>query len=335
MLKNILPLFLIVLMIFNPGDAHSQNKLAQTGFQFLSVGTDARATAMGESFTTMEGNSSSLFYNPAGLARVKSFLDISLNQTNWIADIDYVSGSLAINLADRKYGVFGVSFLSVNYGEFLWTQVANNDRGFNDIKNWPEPYSLMFGVGYGKDLSDKFAVGGQIKYVNQNLGRSYVPIFTENDTLSEEVKYSLDVFAFDFGTIYKTGFKSLTFGMTVRNFAKEIKFEKESFQLPLTFKIGVSINAFDFLPSLSEAHSLIISLDAVHPRSYPEFLNIGGEYTLMNMLALRLGYITNNDDYGLTTGFGINKYGFAIDYSYTPFDVFENINRVSIRFSIL
>ena len=57
-------------------------------------------------------------------------------------------------------------------------------------------------------------------------------------------------------------------------------------------------------------------------------------FGFMKMLSLRLGYITNNDDYGLTTGFGINKYGFALDYSYTPFDVFDNVNRVSIRFKI-
>ena len=80
----------IILMIiaFNPA-AYSQKKLAQTGFQFLSVGTDARATAMGEAFTTVEGSSASLFYNPAGLAKVPSFLAFSLNQMEWIADIQY------------------------------------------------------------------------------------------------------------------------------------------------------------------------------------------------------------------------------------------------------
>ena len=333
-LSNFSTLFVMFSVILFNSDVYSQQKLAQTGFHFLSVGTDARATAMGESFSTVEGSSSSLFYNPAGIARVEPFIDISLNQMNWIADIDYISGSFAINIAERKYGIFGISFLSVNYGEFLWTQVADNEKGYEDISGWGEPHSLMFGFGYGKELSDKFAVGGQVKYVNQDLGRSYVPIITENDTASVTKKYSLDVFAFDFGTIYRTGFKSLAFGMAVRNFAREIKFEKESFQLPLTFKIGASINALDFFPYLSDQHSFFVSVDAVHPRSYPEFLNIGGEYIFMKMLALRLGYITNNDDFGFTSGFGINKFGFSIDYSYTPFNVFDNVNRVSIKFTL-
>src|SRR5512142_1960244 len=77
--------------------AHGQAKLAQTGFNFLSVGTDARATAMGEAFTTIDGSSTSLFYNPAGLAGISTFVDISLSQMKWIADIKYISGAAAFS----------------------------------------------------------------------------------------------------------------------------------------------------------------------------------------------------------------------------------------------
>lgn len=58
--------------LFSFSSALSQDKLAQTGMQFLSVGTDARAVAMGEAFTTIEGRSSSLFYNPACMARTSN-----------------------------------------------------------------------------------------------------------------------------------------------------------------------------------------------------------------------------------------------------------------------
>lgn len=316
-------------------DAFSQRKLAQTGFQFLSVGTDARATAMGEAFNTVEGSSDALFYNPAGLARMGSFLALSLNQMKWIADIQYYSGTMAVNVNEGRYGVLGLSFMTIDYGEFLWTRVANNEQGFVDYPEWADnPTALMAGIGYAKELSDKFSVGGQIKYAYQYLGKSLVPLYTEKDTITEEREYSLGVFAFDFGTLYKTGFKSLVFGMSVRNFSREVKYEKEGFQLPLTFKIGISFNAFDFLPGFSENHSLFISIDAVHPRSYPEYLNIGGEYVFMDMLALRAGYITNNDEYGLTTGFGVKKYGFEIDYSHTPFKIFDNVKRLSVKFSL-
>jgi hypothetical protein len=70
---------ILTLSLFLPV-SFSQDKLAQTGFEFLSVGTDARATGMGEAFTTMEGSSSALLYNPAGLAGITTFMDLSLNR---------------------------------------------------------------------------------------------------------------------------------------------------------------------------------------------------------------------------------------------------------------
>ncbi|GBD94016.1 hypothetical protein BMS3Abin05_01612 [bacterium BMS3Abin05] len=326
--------FFLALSLILP-EAYAQKKLGQTGFQFLSVQTDARASAMGGAFTTVEGTSSSLFYNPAGLSRLDHFLDISLNQVNWIADIKYISGSMAINFANRKYGVFGLSFLTVDYGKFLWTKVANNSQGFEDIEGWPQPSAYMVGLGYGKELTDRFAVGGQIKYAYQNLGHSYVPVYSKGDTLLNEKKYPLGTLAFDFGTQYKTGFKSLVFGMSVRNFSKEIKYEKEGFQLPMTFKMGISVNLFEFVPNvIPGSNSLLITVDAAHPRSFPEYIEIGGEYTFMNMLILRAGYATSQDLYGFSAGFGIHKFGVTIDYSYTPFNVFKNINRFSVRFSL-
>ena len=314
--------------------AYSQAKLAQTGFQFLSVGTDARATAMGEAFTTIEGSSVSLFYNPAGMARIPSFLDLTISQHKWIVDITYLSGSIALNYANGRYGVFGLSFLSVDYGEFLGTVVDQfSEQGFKDTGTF-SPSAYMVGLGYAKELTDRFSVGGQVKYVVQSTGSFGMSVeWTDTDVITQKQEYSLDVSAFDFGTLYKTGFKSLLFGMSVRNFSEEVKFEKESFQLPLTFKIGVSMDVFDFFTNIPEGHSLLIVMDAAHPRSYPEYINWGGEYLFMDMFALRAGYVSNQDEYGLTYGFGMQKFGLAFDYAYTPFGVFHGVHRFTIRFS--
>jgi len=317
-------------------DGGENKKLAQTGFQFLSVGTNARSAALAEAFTTYEGSSLSLFYNPAGMARMKTTFDLIANQMNWIADIKYYSGSMAFNWEEGKYGVFGVSFLFIDYGEFEWTRVAPElPQGYEDINaGWAMPTAYSFGIGYAKELSDKFSVGGQIKYVKQNLGSSYVPVYSGNTLTGKSVKdYSLGVISFDFGTLYKTGFKSLVFGMSIRNFAQEVKYEKESFQLPLTFKIGVGFNAFDLLPSLGADNKLNITIDAIHPRSFPEYISFGGEYFFKDMLAVRFGYVTNHDDYSYSFGAGIQKFGFAFNYSYTPFSTFTDVNRFSIEFA--
>ncbi len=335
MTRYILLIFLIC-VIAVPG-LHSQEKLAQTGFQFLSVGVDARATAMGEAFTTLERTSAALFYNPAGIARLNSTVDIRVNQHKWIADIQYISGTAAMKFFDGRYGVIGLSYLVLDYGEFLGTRVADNEQGFIDTGTF-KPTATAIGLGYGVELSESFSIGGQVKYVHQSLGSSVVPIefipgVDPDDLETADQDYSMGVVAFDFGTRYVTGFRSLVFGMSIRNFSQEIKYEREGFQLPLTFKFGVSMDVLDFFPEMSDAHQFIVSIDASHPRAGPEYVSFGGEYVFMDMLALRGGYITNhiNDAAGLAFGFGVSQFGVGLDYSYNPFSVFNDIHRLSLH----
>lgn len=342
--KRFLPaiLLFILLQIFFIPSANAQVKLAQTGFGFLDVSTNARATGMGDAVTTLDGAANAMFYNPAGIAGLGSMVEAGVNQMKWIADIKYFSGSIACAPWDGQYGVIGLDFVRVNYGDFKFTSVAGNEQGYIDNADYPEPYAYALQLVYGKKLSEEFSVGGRIKYANQNLGNSQVPVYNQvivdsvltTDTSYAIKEYSLDVLAFDFGTIYKTGFKSLAFGMSISNFSREIAYERESFQLPLTFKFGLSMDVMDFIPELAPTNSLIISIDAVHPRSYTEFLNIGGEYTFLNTFAVRAGYVTKQDDYGLTLGLGIHRFGFAFDYSYTAHDVFDSIQRFSFSFSL-
>ena len=75
-LSSILLIATLAIVLIAP-QSYAQRKLAQTGFQFLSVGIDARATALGEAFTTVGGTSVAMFYNPAGIASLSSFIDLS------------------------------------------------------------------------------------------------------------------------------------------------------------------------------------------------------------------------------------------------------------------
>jgi hypothetical protein len=244
----------------------------------------------------------------------------------FIADIKHISFSAAVSPFDGQYGVIGLSVQAVDYGTLEPTMVWANPQGYVDLENPLEPRAIAIGLGYGRALSDKFVVGGQIKFVTQHLGESMIP--------GEGMKKNLaDALAFDFGTIYRTGLESLTFGMSVRNFSEEIKFEEEGFQLPLTFKIGISINAFDFAMPDVEDQQLLVLIDAVHPRSHSEYLNLGMEYMYLNSFAVRFGYISDQDETSATYGLGINQFGLGVDYAYTPFGVFGNLHRFSVRLS--
>lgn len=323
------PLLLLTSIVFG------QQKLAQTGMKFISVATDPRAEGMAEAVTSLDGNSQSMFFNPASMARLNTTTNISVGQVDWIADIKHVYASAAFSPAGGEYGVFGLNFRSVNYGDLDETIIDPNANGFLDLGTF-SPTAYAAGIGYANALSDRFAVGGNINFVHQNLAdQSIVARDSLGNTTTKAEKKG--VYSFDFGMIYKTGFKSLAFGMSIRNFAKEITYEQESFQLPLIFRFGISMNILDLWDINSQQQALVVAADATHPRDYREQLNIGAEYTFMQLLSLRGGYMFYNDEYGVTAGLGVHQnFGgvdLAIDYSYTPFGVFTNVQRFSFTAS--
>ena len=339
-------ILLAMMVILIPSISRAQErtdaKLAQTGLKFLSVGLGARQAALADAFTASEGNSASMFYNPAGMARLGGFADVAVGQVNWIADIKQSYASIALSPFSGDYGVIGLSFQYSDYGDIQATILANNTQGFLDI-GMVHPNAYAVGLGYARALTDKFSVGANVKYVRQDLGNgitqaTYVGSagsYTGTDVITEN-KNAVDVIAFDFGLLYRTGFKSLTLGMAVRNFAREVTYQKESFQLPLAFKLGVSMNVFDLTGFNRESQALNITVDAEHPRDFPEQVKVGAEYVFMNMVSARVGYIGPADEHSFSYGLGFQLAmagtQLGLDYAYTPFGIFSNVQRFSLRF---
>ena len=331
-----------VMLLASFGFSQDVQKLAQTGMKFLSVTTDARVSGMGDATAAVEGYSASMFFNPSAMAKLSNFADFSFGKIDWIADIKYVYGSAAFSPAQGRYGVFGFSVLSVDYGNFIGTvrdDDPNNELGYIETGTF-SPNAMSFGVGYSKALSSKFSIGANVKYVMQDFGSSIVGLEGAAASGNYTTKdYSKSVFAFDFGVLYNTGFRSLNVGMCIRNFSKEVTYEDEGFQLPLVFRIGVAMDILDLYPFLSKEYSaLLVSIDATHPRDYPEQLNLGLEYMFYKMFSIRAGYSTPNDEYGFSTGIGFQKlyksYLVGVDYAYTPFGVFNDVHRVSVHFGL-
>ena len=334
-MKNFTIIILLILGLL----AHTLNaqdkKLAQTGMKFLSVSTDARTSGFSEAVTAVDlASASAIFYNPATLASIKEFTSLTIGNVNWIADIKYIHSAIAFSPFKGDYGVFGISFLSVDYGEFMGTVVANNEKGYTDVGTFsPKAYSI--GIGYAKALSDKFSVGGNVKYVKQDLGSGVIDIDANGNYVSEN--NSLGAYAFDFGILYRTGFKSLNFGMSVRNFSTELKYKKETFQLPLVFRIGLAMDAMDLFNVDKNTHSLLVAVDASHPRDFSEQIYVGAEYTFINTFSIRAGFVSPADEHNFSAGFGVKKnisgMNMGIDYAYQPFGIFNNVHRFSFNFS--
>lgn len=321
-------IFLLVIFIL-PLFAQRSGKLAQVGMAFLDIPVGSRAAGLGEAYVSVGDDPNAIFWNPAGIALVKSN-SLMFNYNAWIADITHISGAFCYKI--KNLGVFGVSFISMDYGNITGTRIADNEEGYIVTGNLtPSEYAL--GIAFAQRVSSKFSYGIHIKYVHQDLGTS---LSGSTEETLHEVQNTLGEVAFDFGTFFYTGFKDLRVAMSVRNFSREIAYREESFAMPLTFSFGMSMNILSLF-DIDEKHSLTLAVDALHPRDYPERINFGCEYSLSKMIFIRGGYKFVTDEEGLTAGIGLEKKigptNIRINYSYSHFGLFNQVHRTSMGFA--
>tara|TARA_R110002096_G_scaffold151859_2_gene314606 strand:- start:5281 stop:6297 length:1017 start_codon:yes stop_codon:yes gene_type:complete len=315
-------------------DVVAQAKRAQTSMKFLSVSPSANAAAMSNAVTALELGSSSVFYNPAAIANSQSKYDFSGGVVQYIADINYNSASFTFRPSNRTFGVIGFNVLSVDYGSILSTVVDGSvPIGYRDV-DAVNPSGVAIGVAYANAITEQFSVGANFRYVTQKLGSINMNTDGAGGYLSESFSASTGVL--DFGVLYKTGFESLNFAMVVQNFSKEISFDDESAELPMTFKIGLAMDVIDLTKLDGNTHSLLVSIDARRPRDYDEQLVLGLDYGFLNRFNIRGGYaIPSEDEESISFGGGITqplgKINLSVDYAYTEFGVFGNVNRISFR----
>lgn len=332
--------FICLLMLLAAPSAYGQDdferqKLARTTMKFLNISADPRAAALGDAVTALEGASTSLFYNPAGMGSQQSFLHTAVAQTDWFVDVKYNFASLSVRPGDGRYGVLGFSFVSADYGDFEETIRADNEQGFEDLGTFsPSAYSV--GVGYARTLSDRFAVGGHVKFVSQDLSTSVMSV--KEDGGFRRAGNEESVLAFDFGMLYRTGFRSLTFAASARNFAREVEYAEESYELPLLLKIGMSMDLVDLTSFSPETHGFVVSVDTESPRDYFEQIKVGAEYTFLDTISLRAGYIFPTDQQGINAGVGIHRsfggMALAANFAYTHFGIFSEVKRIGFQLSL-
>ncbi len=316
-----------------PSVAQDNTKRAQTGMGFLKQSLSPKVAGMGGTGTTLRLQSTSLFYNPAGMAQMDNYGHAAFSTMQWIADINYNSASVSLRPAEGTYGVIGFTFMQVSYGELEGTRRAGNDQGYVSTGTF-SPNSWAFGIGYAYPVTDRISVGAKVKYAKQNLGPSVMS--ADGATKQNE----LGTGAYDFGIQYDTDYKGIQVAMNVRNFSPEVQYERQSFELPMELSVGISADMFEMTDWLSDPnnnHSFNVMLKGVTPRDFSERMHFGGEYAFMDTFFLRGGYTlpksSLEEGFNAGAGFQTSLSGFEVgaDYSYTSFDVFNGVNRVGIN----
>ncbi|HCD50928.1 MAG TPA: DUF3308 domain-containing protein [Balneolaceae bacterium] len=300
--------------------------------KFLSVSPDPRAAGMSDAVTSLEMGANAALYNPATMAHIKGNYSATGGVVQWIADINYNSASFIYKPGDGRFGVIGLNAVSVDYGEILATIVdENSPSGFADVGT-VAPNGYAFGLSYANAITDQFSVGANFRIASMDLGAAYVGV---NDNGYDTQSYSAQTGVLDFGILYKTGFESLNFAMALRNFSPGVRFFEEETELPLTFKIGISMDVFDLTDIDKDTHSLLVSIDANRPRDYDEQLLFGLEYSFVDRFMLRGGYGFPKDEEQFSIGGGIKQpiggLILEVNYAYTKFGVFGEVNRFGVQ----
>ncbi len=334
---NYVAIVIVSFALIAPAHAGEMKKVGQTGFQFLKADMSARSAGMGGAFVMAGDDATAMFHNPAGLAYVSSGIDAFATMTQWIADINYSAAGLAVGLGN--FGTIGVNFIAADYGDIIGTRLpylatdteADITAGFVET-GMLDATALSVGATYARRLTDKFLVGGQARYAYQQLGESVLPtdVADSNKTVTNEVSG----LSFEIGTIFYPGlWPSLKVGMDIKNFSQEFEYKDEPFQLPLTFTLGFAVDLFEVI-GLDGGNSLLLAVDALHPRDYSERIHVGTEFTFMDFASIRAGYKFNYDIESLSLGGGLNLawvgVGLRVDAAYSLIEDFDDVLRFTV-----
>ncbi|MFH0736124.1 MAG: PorV/PorQ family protein [bacterium] len=306
-------------------------QVGTTSGQFLKLGAGARSIGMGGAFTGIGEDIYSVYYNPAGIALMKSNAEVAFNHANWFADMSYDFAAGAVNLDNM--GVLFVTFTSFSVPE---DKVRTEAYPEGDGRTW-DASSVAIGIGYAKSLTDRFSIGGHFKYIREAIWN-----------------VSASGFGVDIGTLYRTPFNDLTIGAAITNFGSNMQldgrdiqfntdpnknddtgpnnipavYDMDSYPLPLTFKIGLAMDIVKtrFIRATG-------AVDAVHPNDNSEYVNSGLELAYDEMFFVRVGYkslFKDNSEEGLTFGGGLryklnDSFKITINYGYADYGRLENV----------
>ena len=130
-----------------------------TAASFLKIAVGARASGMGEAFSAVVDDTTSLYWNPAGLVQVKD-KEFSATYNQWFAEI--YQGYLGAALPTGG----GTAALGVNYVNM--GQIEGRDE-------WGEPLpefsasDLQVSLGYGKQISPRLEAGLAVGWIQSTI----------------------------------------------------------------------------------------------------------------------------------------------------------------------
>jgi hypothetical protein len=296
-------LALVLIVIFCP--TAEAGEPGTSGFLFLRLGNGARACGMGEAFTAVSDDATSIYYNPAGMANVEG-VELNVTHSEWMIDIRFEQVSVVNEMLG---GAVGLTFTGLYYGEL------DRYRDFPSLS--PDgtfsPYDLALAAGYATDVIPNLSMGATVKLI-------YSKIDFESAT----------GYALDLGVMHRTMVEGLTLAASILNLGPEAKFVEEKFYPPFQLRGGAS---YRYSPQWLSG-TIIVAADAVFPNDGDGEvkLHMGAEYSFERLFSVRAGYKGNYYVQGPTFGIGVSYNRLRFDYAFMSISHdLENSHRFSIN----
>jgi hypothetical protein len=311
-----------------------------TASNFLKIPVGARASGMGEAYTSLADDASAIYWNPAGLSSLNS-KEFFVSHNIWFQDIQHSYAAFAlpldINTFPRPFGKttvgIAITYLGVDDMERRTSNTAASEGNFgaSDMA-----VSLALSRNIASISGNPLSFGASLKFIRQTI-----------DT------YSANAVAADLGLLYPLTIGGLPFrlGAAAQNIGTPVKFIDESYPLPLTFKAGASC-----MPLAAYKIPLGLSGDIEFPNDNDMSWRLGTEYVALQLISFRLGYTSRNETIsdnslnnnpsnistftGFMAGLGLTiplsrghrsaKDIMTIDYAFVPYGELGETHRISM-----
>lgn len=267
---------------------------------FLRMGVGARALGMGGAFTGLANDASAIYWNPAGLDRIRTLqfefmnVDLPFDRT-----FNFVSSALPI----KRFLTVGASWvgLRINDIEGRSSNSATPEYFFGNSQN-------AFFVSLGRSVGNRISVGGNVKFIRNSLDSDVATGLGFDAGLLMQLtnRVSLGALLQDIGTDYRWD-SGLTEGV------------------PMTMRLGLAFQIHE---------GVLLAADVNRIAGLKPTLHLGTEIRPVDMFPIRFGYNDNQITGGAGVALPISNNTLELNYGYSQDQILNSeVHRVSVVFS--
>ncbi|MEN8192635.1 MAG: PorV/PorQ family protein [Bacteroidota bacterium] len=302
------------------------------GAEQLLIPVGARSVATGGAFGSHFSGVESIYYNPAGLDRMKG-TEAMFSFMNYIADINVSYFAVATQMS---IGSIGLTYKSIDFGDIPVTTNENPD-GTGQLFS---PSYFVLGLTYSKMITDRVSAGFNFNLINETI-----------------MNTGATGWGIDFGVQYRFS-PNFSLGVAVKNIGGNMNYtgeelktkvevpgsalgggkavyevDTESFQIPSYFEMSLGYT-FEF----NEDNGLSLGALFRNNNNLEDEVRGGLEFSFLNHFHVRGGYLyhwedTANSIYDWTVGAGLNfnmmnSVNIVVDYAYRNVNDFPTDNHV-------